>query len=531
MKLIHKFSILILTAALVIPGCRKSLLDMSNPNVPGLPALDTEEGIIRAGTGIHRKFGWNNQYDYWWMVMTYHNTMGDVTWSSVGNFGMRWANQPEKIILDDGTVLAPPQGATQGQELKNRNTRAQGDQNVFNYEWTIMYQINNQANLVLKQLESPTLQMAGNVEAKKNTLKAWAYWWKGFAYSRIGSIYVSGIIADDINVSNSDFKDRTLIIDEATDNFNKAEQALLAITDMASYNAVMDKLILSFTKTGKGGIFTPAEWIRHMYTYRARNILVNKKVTEMTSTDWNAILDLTEDGLLPTDKILTMRSADANDVVTQTAWSPFRLTTNAWEFVSERWVQEFKPGDARYTRNIVTRTNPAVNQSGRGFNYGTRYDLKTVENGGDYASALAGKAEIPVGATYEENALSRAEALIHTGNIEGGLQLIDAVRTYQNAQLPAVAGTGLTLAQALNELYRERRIALFQKNTPFYDYRRFGYACKNCQRTGVVVLGPGGALNTNATIVYNYMDYWDVPVNELDFNTPASGSAAVVFPY
>ncbi|HEX5652192.1 MAG TPA: RagB/SusD family nutrient uptake outer membrane protein [Chitinophagaceae bacterium] len=531
MKLINKIFFLLLLAGFFSTGCSKKQLDLTNPNVPGLPSLDTEEGIIRAGAGIHRKFGWQNQYDYWWMVMTFHNTMGDNTWSSVGNFGMRWANQTERIILDNGTVLTPPQGGAQGLELKSRNTRSNGDQNVFNYEWTAMYQINNQANLILNQLESPTLQLSGNVDAKKNTLKAWAYWWKGFAYSRIGSMYVAGIITDALNESNSDFKERNLIIDEATSNFEKCITALEAITDMAAYNAVMDKLILSFTKVGRGGIFTPLMWKRHINTYKARNILVNKKVGDITNAEWNTILTLTQDGLQQADKILTMRSADAQDVVLQTAWSPFRLTTNAWEFVSERWIQEFKAGDARRTRNVVTRPNAAVNQSGRGFQYGTRYDLRTIETGGDYVSALAGRAEIPVGATYEENALTRAEALIRTGSIEEGLQLIDAVRQYQNAQLPAVAGTGLTLAQALDELYRERRIALFQKNTPFYDYRRFGYACKGCQRTGVVVLGPGGAVNTNATIVYNYMDYFDVPLNELDFNVPGTGSAEVTFPF
>ncbi|MEO5563774.1 MAG: RagB/SusD family nutrient uptake outer membrane protein [Chitinophagaceae bacterium] len=531
MKSINKFFIFVLAASLVSGGCSKSELDLSNPNVPGLPALDTEEGIIRAGTGIHRKFGWTAQYDYWWMVMNFHNTMGDNTWSSVGNFGMRWANQTEKIILDNGTVLTPPQGSTQGVELKTRNTRANGDQNVMNYEWVAMYQINNQANLILQQLESPALTFAGNAEAKKNTLKAWAYWWKGFAYSRIGSMYVAGIITNALNESNADFKDKALIIAEATANFDKAVTALNAITDMAAYNEVLDKMIISFNKVGKGGLFTPAEWKRQINTYKARNILVNKKPADITAPEWASILTLTQDGILPADKLLTMRSADANDVVSQTAWSPYRLTTNAWEFVSERWIQEFKAGDARRTRNVVVRANPAVNQSSRGFQYGTRYDLKLIENGGDYVSALAGRAEIPVAATYEENALTRAEALIRTNNIEGGLQLIDAVRTYQNAQLAAVAGTGLTLVQALDELYRERRIGLFLKNTPFYDYRRFGYACKGCQRTGVVVLGPGGAVNTNATIVYNYMDYFDVPTNELDFNAPASGSASVVFPY
>lgn len=531
MKSIYKPLIILAAAIIVAESCSKKKLDISNPNVPGIPALNTEEGFLRLGAGIHRKFGWQNQYDYWWMVQNFHNTMGDNTWSSVGNFGMRWANQTERIILDNGTILTPPQGFAQGVELKTRNTRSNGDQNVFNYEWTVMYQINNQANLILQQVESPELVLTGNVETKKNTMKAWAYWWKGFAYSRIGSMYVAGVINNEFGKTNSDFKDRAVIITEANANFDKCATALNAVADIASYNAVMDKLIISFTKTGKGGIFSPAEWKRHLNTYKARNLLVNKKVTELTAADLTAILTLTQDGLLPTDKILTMRSADADDVVLQTAWSPFRLTTNAWEFVSERWVQEFKAGDARRTRNIVTRANPAVNQSGRGFQYGTRYDLKLIENGGDYVSALAGRAEIPVACTYEENALTRAEALIRSNSIEPGLQLIDQVRTYQNAQLPAVAGTGLTLAQALDELYRERRIAMFLKNTSFYDYRRFGYACKGCQRTGVVVLGPGGAVNTNATIVYNYMDYFDVPTNELDFNTPGAGSASVVFPY
>lgn len=531
MKSQYRILVLLLAGALATVSCSKKELDLSNPNVPGLPALDTEEGIIRAGAGIHRKFGWQAQYDYWWMVMNYHNTMGDNTWSSVGNFGMRWANQTERIILDNGTILTPPQGGTQGVELKARNTRSNGDQNVFNYEWVCMYQINNQANLILKQLESPTLTLTGNIEAKKNTLKAWAYFWKGFAYSRVGSIYVSGIITDALNETNSDFKDRFAILEEATVNFDKSIAALNLITDVTTYNGVLEKMILSFTQIGLGGVFSPAMFIRHINTYKARNILVNKKPTELTTSEWNNILTLTQNGLQKGDKILTMRSADAQDVVIQTAWSPFRLTTNAWEFVSERWVQEFKTGDARRTRNVVVRANPAVNQSGRGFQYGTRYDLRPVESGGNYVSTVAGRAEIPVGCTYDENALTRAEALIRTGSIEQGLILIDEVRNYQDAQLPAVAGTGKTLNQALAELYSERRIGMFLKNTSFYDYRRFGFACKGCQRTGVVVIGPGGVVNNNATIVYNYMDLFDVPANELDFNAPSSSSSPVVFPY
>jgi hypothetical protein len=39
-----------------------------------------------------------------------------------------------------------------------------------------------------------------------------------------------------------------------------------------------------------------------------------------------------------------------------------------------------------------------------------------------------------------------------------------------------------------------------------------------------------GVLNTNATIDYNYLDYWDVPDNELAYNPPNAGSFAVVNP-
>ena len=41
----------------------------------------------------------------------------------------------------------------------------------------------------------------------------------------------------------------------------------------------------------------------------------------------------------------------------------------------------------------------------------------------------------------------------------------------------------------------------------------------------IVVLDGSGNLNTNAQINYNYLPYWDVSQNELDFNAPLAGSA------
>ncbi|MBD0349876.1 MAG: hypothetical protein ICV65_01850, partial [Flavisolibacter sp.] len=86
-------------------------------------------------------------------------------------------------------------------------------------------------------------------------------------------------------------------------------------------------------------------------------------------------------------------------------------------------------------------------------------------------------------------------------------------------------------------LRRERRVALFLKGTAFYDARRWGIIQPKAQgggRAGGIVLIPGNLLGTNSAfeavpcfLDYSYMEYWDVPQNELDFNAPAPGAAPV----
>jgi hypothetical protein len=112
------------------------------------------------------------------------------------------------------------------------------------------------------------------------------------------------------------------------------------------------------------------------------------------------------------------------------------------------------------------------------------------------------------------------------------------VRDFQNAGISHVAGTGLTQAQALEELRRERRVGLFLRGTAFYDARRWGVtepASSGGGRAGGIVMVPGNLLvpaQANPAPVpcfleYKYLDYWDVPQNELDFNTPGPTSAPV----
>jgi hypothetical protein len=171
-----------------------------------------------------------------------------------------------------------------------------------------------------------------------------------------------------------------------------------------------------------------------------------------------------------------------------------------------------------------------VNRSGRGIQYGTRYGFISIDDGGDYATQTSGLAVLDVAGSWEEASLMEAEALIMTNSVEQGLAIVDAVRTAQNSGLAAVAGTGLSMEDAYNELRLERRIGLFMRGLPFYDARRWGVidpVSEGGGRTGAVVLDATGVVNTNATFNYNYLSYWGVPAGELDFNMPSAGSASV----
>jgi hypothetical protein len=128
-----------------------------------------------------------------------------------------------------------------------------------------------------------------------------------------------------------------------------------------------------------------------------------------------------------------------------------------------------------------------------------------------------------------------AEANIYLGNVNTGLQLIDQVRASQNAGLPVLAGSGISQDSAIAQLHSERRIGLYLHNVSWYDARRWGITAPASQgggRVGNVVI-PGSLINQSAAQVlpcfidYNFVDYWDVPQNELDFNPAGANSAPI----
>jgi hypothetical protein len=467
--------------------------------------------------------------------MGFQEIMGDVVGAEAANAFMNQIGCPNKVTFDNGTVaLNPSNPKTQYELVRYANQNAQGGSNTTFYEWAYMYNMIAASNKVLELADKTTFTGTG-AATKKATIQAWAYWWKGYAYSRIGSTYYAGLIQNqptDAVSTNGKYVTKEAIIAEASSNFDKAVTALGGATSTADYTAMVGKLIPTYLQKGKGGVLTIDMWKRSINTMKARNILVNTTRASMSASQWSAILTLANDGVRATDLIFTART-DANGsfientVADKTGQAATTGSTNTYK-LSERWVQDFVAGDKRKDQNVITLASVGLFNTDRGNSFNTRFSLKYGGAGLSgvtvYSNNAIGANEITIAGTYEENELMKAEALIMTGQVDAGAVAIDAVRTYQGAGLTAL-GAGLTQAAAYEQLRRERRIALAFKGLSFYDARRWDIIAPDKSRTGAVVVSSTGAVSTNATIVYGFLDYWDVPDNELAYNPAETGSA------
>jgi hypothetical protein len=400
------------------------------------------------------------------------------------------------------------------------------------------------------------IKFGGDAVSRANTVKAWCYWWKGYAYASIGTQYYSGLIIDSYNGTSSVYKVKDSIIARSNYYYNLASTTLSSITSSSDYTTVMTQLIPASFQTGYGTVPTTAQFIRNINTMLARNIILNKlnpfvngkvnstitksSTTVMTSADWANVLTLTQKGIQKGDPVFTGRASSVNPVFTSTSGTVSAMSsktnTSSTFKVTERFIQNYKTGDLRLTTNFSTATrynNP---------NFTTRYSLIDCSTGPGTPTApgvfqlsnLTPLAyECYIAASYEENALMMAEANIMSGSVDAGLAFVDAVRTYQGAGIAAVSGTGLTQAQAMGELTRERRVALVFRGMSFYDSRRWGWIYSVSNGGGYyngTFVTVAGVVYTNATINYNFLDYWDVPADESVLNPPAAGSAATVNP-
>jgi hypothetical protein len=544
-----KLSIFLIALSIAAGGCKKQL-EVKNPNEPTPAASTNEQGIISlAQGGIYingfksLKYGDGVFGLFWSGAMGFHEMLGDVIGVEAANAFCNQIGCPNKVTLDPPTstiVLNPNNPNTWYAFARTVNQNDQQGSNFSYYEWAYMYNMIYACNSILDLL--PKVSFGGNAATKAATLRAWAHFWKGYAYSHIGSIYYAGLINNSADgTTNGNYVTKEAIITEANAQLDNAISDLGQATSATDYDAVIGKLIPSFCQTGLGNPPSTAQWIRTINTLKARNILVNKTVSSMTAADWNAILTLTNNGVQQGDNIFTGRTTTTGDFLPASSSTVAMKVQSsapggATYKLSERWVQDFKAGDLRRTNNVKSGAT-WIGNSDRGNAFNTRF---TLYNGGNgisgtyvYANTSPGAFELALASTYEENALMRAEALIASGgSINTAMGLVDAVRSYMGAGLPAVQGVVTTQVPALAEVYRERRIALAFRGLSFYDYRRLKISepvSGGGGRPGCVVVANSGVVNTNAFIEYGYLDYWDVPDNELAYN-PNTGSTATKNP-
>lgn len=545
----NKILVAVLGISLCLTACKKQL-DIKNDNKPTPESAASESGVISLAQGsIYRNGFYDLKYTdgvygrFWAGAIGFHEMMGDIIGVEAANAYINQIGCPNKVTLDNGTtvILNPSAVNTQYALLRSVNSNSQQGSNPAYYEWAYMYNMITSANSVL-DLSSKAKFSGSGAATKKATIDAWAYWWKGFAYAHIGSIYYAGIKQDaPTGSTNGNYISKDAIIAESNANFDKCAASLGLATAASDYSSIITQLVPSFLQIGKGGAISIAEWKRNINTMKARNILVNTLQSAMTPAQWTSVLTLVTDGIRSTDIIFTGRTDANGDFLGTTIADKVQSSAGATSTykLSERWVQDFNANDQRKANNVRNlNTGVGIFNQDRGNSFNTRY---TLRNGGlglsgviTYANNAAGANEITLCGTYEENELMKAEATMFLAgftpaSITAGMAMIDNVRNYQGAGLPATAAA--TTAAAKEELRRERRIALAFKGISFYDARRWDIIDPAKSRTGCIVLsGTAGVLNTNATITYGFLDYWDVPDNELAYNPAASGSAPVKNP-
>lgn len=539
-------------------ACKKQL-DVKNPNDPTFGGnVNTEAGLAAYAkgsvywNGFSNGDGWLGD-SYFSLPWGYHELMGDVVGGGQGS-----NNQTTTMGVPDSFVADPndptntsftnsaPQASSIIRSFNNAASTGQGN-NALYYEWLNMYALINSANTTLENLG--TISLSAD---KANAVKAWAYWWKGYAYAQIGTLYYAGLIVDHSNTVVSTFVPQATIIAESNKQLNLALTTLKGIGNQADYLSMMNQIIPSQNKVGLGNAPSTTEFIATINTMLARNVLLNHlapfvngnpaatiskaSIPAMAAADWTAVITYASAGVQKGMNVFTGRSSTSNSFFSATAGTVASICAssnqNTTYKVSERLIQAYGAGDKRLA-NFTAADGTFYGDANTNT---TRWSLLDGVAAGltgipILGSKAVGGIEVYIGPTYEENALMLAEANIRSGNVAAGVALIDAVRNYQGAGVPALS-TSLTVAQALTELTNERYAALAFRGLSYYDARRWGWTYGTAVgggRYGATLIF-NKVLYTNAKINYNFMDYWDVPGDETEKNPPATGSSPVKNP-
>src|SRR6478736_4879624 len=237
--------------ALTIVAC-KDELNVGNPNAPSIQAnIVNEKGLTTLAKGVVYTNGFQNGENvpaYTWLGDSYFSLnygysdlLGDMIGADAANELISVINVPDYVILDDG-VTKIVNTSPNIPLLRTYNTRAQSGAgyNPTYFQWLNAYAIINGANIVLGKTDG--IPYTGDKVTKASTIKAWCYWWKGWAYAAVGSLYYSGLIADNLDPTNENFSavnnnyvTHDLIIAASDKFYLKADSVLNTISNTADY--------------------------------------------------------------------------------------------------------------------------------------------------------------------------------------------------------------------------------------------------------------------------------------------------------
>lgn len=508
-SLIKKKYFILLLCLFVLPVACGDDLSITNPNNPTPDIVTSEEGMKRQAVGI-----WDVPGGWWeWVSWTLMEAMGDnvvVPWI---NFDWnQFFGNIELIEYSDGTASWSPRqqaSPTRSQaEWVNFVNDRQVSQGGYEAQWQWAYGMNTEANRMLQALDEG-VNFSGDIQAKENAYRAWAHFWKGYAYSTVGLFYEEGIINDDPTGTNSDFKssDEMIVVSQA--------ELDLALQTTADFGIIAGDVIPAIFPTN----MTAESFIQNIYTLKARNLLMSKRRSDISQDEWQQIKDWAEMGLNTNDGALLLDSDESTHLATNTfRW---RLS-NQWSRVSPRVVQilsengdqrldrfQFAPAGGTYENRV---TQPQINSP-----WLTLSDI--------YASQVPGTPQFVLSA--EENMLMLAEAELGLGNPAMAAGWVNEVRNMPLQQAGLPAETSVTL----KDIRDERKVALFGRALAFYDARRLGEIDARADGGGVegvwvYHIDSNGdlVLDENANLFFDFLSYYGIPAAEADFNIPDGAS-------
>ena len=204
---------------------------------------------------------------------------------------------------------------------------------------------------------------------------------------------------------------------------------------------------------GFRGFDTPATFRQFNRALAARVALYREDYTGSLAALQASFLD--PDGSLQTG-VYHVFSSKSGDMLNPVYQDPLGVTSgNAW-VVHPSFVAEAESGDQRVAEKVFTRAEPLTLD-----NLSSPHVLYLFKSPADPMPIIRN----------EELLLIRAEARIHTGDLNGAVTDLNRIR--QAAGLPAYTGP-VTVTALINEMLHQRRYALFGEGHRWIDMRRYG---------------------------------------------------------